>query len=139
MKIRSLIDAEQPTILDESFGWKKYYNLDAIYAWLDQLLEKYPNVLTNFNYGKSYEGRTLRAVKVSHKAGNPTIFIESNIHAREWITAATVTYLLNELLTSNKTEIRYLANNYDFVIVPVMNVDGYVYTHTTVSLLTRFS
>lgn len=69
---------------------------------------------------------------------NPTVFIESNIHAREWITAATSTYLLNELLTSNKTEIRYLANNYDFVIVPVMNVDGYVYTHTVVSLFAEF-
>lgn len=53
--------------MDENFGWKKYYNLDAIYAWLDQLLEKYPKVLTNYNYGKSYEGRTLRAIKVSHK------------------------------------------------------------------------
>lgn len=65
--------------------------------------------------------------------GNPTIFIESTIHAREWITAATTTYFLNELLTSNNTEIRNLANNYDWVIVPVVNVDGYEYTHNRVS------
>lgn len=64
---------------------------------------------------------------------NPTIFIESTIHAREWITVATATYLLNELLTSNDPENRYLADNYDWVIVPVVNVDGYVYTHTRVS------
>lgn len=64
-----MIDAEQSTIFSDAndFGWEKYNNLDAIYTWLDQLLEKYPNVLTNYNYGKSYEGRTLRAVKVSHK------------------------------------------------------------------------
>lgn len=63
---------------------------------------------------------------------NPTIFIESTIHAREWITAATATYLLNELLTSNDPEIIEIANNYDWVFVPVVNVDGYVYSHTRV-------
>lgn len=145
--------------LNFGFGWNKYHDLNVIYKWLDQLLEEYPNVLTNYVYGKSYEGRPLRAIKVSHKKvltsytwqetyfrananvrecatflqGNPTIFIESTIHAREWITAATATYFLNELLSSNKPEIRYLANNFDWVIVPVMNVDGYQYTHTTVS------
>lgn len=51
----------------EDYGWKNYYNLEATYKWLDQLLTKYPKVLTNYNYGKSFEGRQLRAVKVSHK------------------------------------------------------------------------
>lgn len=63
---------------------------------------------------------------------NPIIFIESTIHAREWITAATATYLLNELLTSNDPGIREMSNNYDWVFVPVVNVDGYVYSHTKV-------
>lgn len=63
---------------------------------------------------------------------NPTIFIESTIHAREWITVATATYLLNELLTSNDPEIREMSNNYDWVFVPVVNIDGYVYSHTKV-------
>lgn len=49
------------------FGWDKYNDLTAIYDWLDKLLEEYPDVLSNYNYGKSYEKRDLRAVKVSHK------------------------------------------------------------------------
>lgn len=63
------IDAEQPLTLDDGagFGWKKYYDLGAIYTWLDEMLMKHPNVLTNYNFGKSYEGRPLRAIKVSHK------------------------------------------------------------------------
>lgn len=64
--------------------------------------------------------------------GNPTIFIESTIHAREWITVATATYILNELLTSSDPAIKDLADNYDWVFVPVTNVDGYAYTHSTV-------
>lgn len=64
-----LFDAEQSLSLNDSgdYGWKRYYNLTAIYGWLDQMLAKYPKVLTNYNFGKSYEGRPLRAIKVSHK------------------------------------------------------------------------
>lgn len=63
-----LIDEEQPQGLDRPyFGWEQYKNLSTIYAWLDELLEKYPKVLTNHTYGTSYEKRPLRAVKVSHK------------------------------------------------------------------------
>lgn len=65
--------------------------------------------------------------------GNKKIFIESTIHAREWITAATATYLLNELLNNpNDPRIVELSEKYDWVIVPVLNVDGYEYTHTRV-------
>lgn len=63
---------------------------------------------------------------------NPIIFIESTIHAREWITVATATFILNELLTSTDPEIKDLANNYDWVFVPVVNVDGYAYSHSSV-------
>ncbi|XP_055308556.1 zinc carboxypeptidase-like [Sitodiplosis mosellana] len=130
---QKLIDEEQPhdTAYGGHFGWDRYHDLDVIYAWLDEMLQKYSSVLKNHNYGKSVEGRALRAVKLSKKEGNPTIFIESTIHAREWITAATTTYLLNELLTSTDSEMQHLANNFDWVIVPVTNVDGYTFTHST--------
>ncbi|XP_055308598.1 zinc carboxypeptidase-like [Sitodiplosis mosellana] len=113
------------------FGWKNYYNVSTIYAWLDDLLQKHPNILTNYNFGTSYEGRPLRAIKVSYRKGNPTIFIEATIHGREWPAAAVATYILNELVTPSDAEFRQLAHNYDWVIVPVLNVDGYEYTHTT--------
>lgn len=64
--------------------------------------------------------------------GNPTIFIESTIHSREWISIATSTWLLHELLTSNDEEVKKMAENYDWAFVPVLNVDGYAYTHSHV-------
>lgn len=82
--------------------------------------------------GQSHEGRDLKVVKLSHKEGNPGIFVDANIHAREWITSATVTWILNELLTSDDPAVRDLAENFDWYIVPVLNPDGFVYTHTTV-------
>lgn len=63
-----LIDDEQPKYGSRgTYGWERYYNLHDIYSWLDQMLEQYPNSLTNYNFGTSYENRTIRAVKLSMK------------------------------------------------------------------------
>lgn len=64
---------------------------------------------------------------------NPVVFIEANIHAREWITSATATWFLNQLLTSTNPAIQDLAQNINWYIVPVFNVDGFVYSHEVVS------
>lgn len=156
-----MIDEEQPKSIPREFGWKAYYPLKDIYAWLDKKIEQYPNLLTNYAVGTTHENRTIRAVRLSHKEvsrtfirnalrnykifiqiyssqGNPTIFLESTIHAREWITVATATYFLNELLTSQDAKIKNLAQNFDWVIVPVLNVDGYEYTHSDVSRKDRY-
>ena len=87
------------------------------------------------NAGKTYQGRTIKGVKLSFgSSAKPGVFIEGGIHAREWISPATVTYLINEFLTSKDTAVRQLAESHDWYIVPSFNPDGYVYTHTTVSL-----
>lgn len=67
--------------------------------------------------------------------GNPAIFIEANFHAREWVSSATATWIINELITSTDPEVRAMANTVDWYIVPVANPDGFVFSHTTVSFL----
>ncbi|XP_017476951.1 PREDICTED: zinc carboxypeptidase-like [Rhagoletis zephyria] len=131
--VQSLIDGEQlsKSTDDSTFGWTRYYPLSAIEAFLDEILAKYPAVTSAIDIGTSYEGRKIRGIKISYKEGNPGIFIESNIHAREWITSATATWLINEFLTSTDEDVRSLAENHDWYIVPVLNVDGFVYTHDT--------
>lgn len=54
-----------------------------------------------------------------------------DLYYREWITSATATWFINELLTSRDLVVRDLAENIDWYIIPVLNVDGFVYTHTT--------
>lgn len=126
---------EADTRADATFGWTRYYNLAEIDAWLDTMLAAYPDVTSGFVLGQSYEGRDIRGLLISYKWGNPGVFIESNIHAREWITSATATWLINELLTSKDELVRELAESHDWYIVPVLNVDGFVYTHETVDEL----
>lgn len=63
------------------------------------------------------------------------MFIEANIHAREWISSATATWFINQLLTSTDPAVVDLAENIDWYIIPVMNPDGFSYSHTDVSKL----
>lgn len=52
------------------------------------------------------------------------------IHAREWIATGIATYIINELVTRFHAYADLLAG-IDFYIMPIINPDGYDYTHTT--------
>ncbi|ETN58891.1 zinc carboxypeptidase [Anopheles darlingi] len=131
--LQKVIDEERPVRRKKQgeFGWEDYYTLNEIYEWIDTMVQQYSTVLTVNSIGRTYENRDMKVIKLSYKSGNQAIFIEANIHAREWITSATVTWILNELLTSEEPRVRYLAENYDWYIVPVSNPDGFEYSHTT--------
>ncbi|CAG2102537.1 unnamed protein product, partial [Medioppia subpectinata] len=51
------------------------------------------------------------------------------IHAREWISTAACLWISNQLVST--TNYDTLLEKYEFIIVPTLNPDGYVYTHTT--------
>lgn len=126
--VQELFDQENPLVTPRSFGWTAYYRTDDIYEWLDHILEEFPDVTSGFVAGQSYEGRQIRGIKISYKTGNKGIVIEAHIHAREWISSATATYVINELLRSNDPEVRDIAENTDWYIIPVTNPDGLEYT-----------
>ncbi|PSN45352.1 Zinc carboxypeptidase [Blattella germanica] len=105
--------------------------VEDIYAWMDSLELEYPNIVEQVTIGTSYEGRPLRGIIISYKEANPGVFLESGIHASEWIGPATATWIVNELLTSKDTNIRFIAENFDWYIFPSVNPDGYQYSHTT--------
>ncbi|XP_039950704.1 zinc carboxypeptidase A 1-like [Bactrocera tryoni] len=129
-----------PNRRDGDYTWREYHELDDTYAWLRTLTEKYPEQVSLFVAGKSYEAREILGVKISYsssradeaaRAMKPGIFIEGGMHAREWISPATTTYIINQLLTSTNADVRKVAESYVWYLVPHSNPDGYVYTHTT--------
>jgi murein tripeptide amidase MpaA len=111
--------------------WTDYHDLAEINTWLNEMAALHP-AITIEEIGRSVEQRPIHVVKISKKSGNPGIFIESNIHAREWITSATVTWLINEMFSSTDPEAVALFENYDWYIVPVLNVDGFEFSHASV-------
>uniref|UniRef100_A0A1L8DQV2 Zinc carboxypeptidase A 1 n=1 Tax=Nyssomyia neivai TaxID=330878 RepID=A0A1L8DQV2_9DIPT len=111
------------------FDFDNYHTLDEINIWLKSLEQAYPDLVTVVSAGKSFQDRDILGIKLSHGSKNPGIFIEGGIHAREWISPATVIFLINELLTSQDEAIKDLAESYDWYIFPSINPDGYVFSH----------
>jgi len=109
----------------------QYHNLDEINAYLDSLISTYPNLVTGVITGSSFSGAQIRAVKIGMPGGNnrPAVFIDGCLHAREWLSCATMIYILNELTTKQDQYANYLSN-IDIYVLPVANVDGYTYTWT---------
>lgn len=66
---------------------------------MDHLAEKHDFIQT-FELGKSYEGVPIKGVLLSKKKGNTAVFVEGGIHSREWISPATSTFILDNLINS---------------------------------------
>lgn len=132
--VQERIELETPSVAPLALGWESYYRVDDIFQFLDDQINAYPGIVSGFTAGQSYEGRPIRGVKISYSAGNKAIFVEANIHAREWISSATATYLINDLLSSTDAEVRNMAESYDWYIIPVSNPDGLEFSHTNTRL-----
>ena len=87
------------------------------------------------NAANSFEGRPIKYVKISstnfEDESKPVIFIDGGIHAREWIAPPTVTWAIHKLV-EDLTE-SDLLDRFDWILLPVVNPDGYKFTFTNVS------
>ncbi|OXA49575.1 carboxypeptidase B [Folsomia candida] len=123
---RNRLDAKQ----SGNMTWTEYHRMDTIYAWMDGLVAANPNLVSIETYGSSNQGKPLKVLKVSTGGSNkPAFWIDSAIHAREWISPAVNTYIMNDLIHNiNHANLRA---GIDFYFAPLINPDGYEYTFTT--------
>merc|ERR1712168_927895 len=120
-------ESNQPNAFWGGFDYNRYNTYDAIVSELKKLAGQYSSAST-FSVGRTYEGRDMVGIKIG--SGNkPAVWIDGGIHAREWISPATVMYFLNKLLTSGDSRAKQVLDMYDFYFLPVFNPDGYQYTH----------
>lgn len=62
------------------------------------------------------------------------MMLQSLLHAREWVTLPSTLYAIEKLVI-DITE-RDLVDNIDWIILPIVNPDGYEWTHTNVRIYT---
>lgn len=115
----------------KDFNFWQFQTYDEINEWAIKLANENPKEVTVFNLGKSVLGLDMLALKLSRGVNNSAVFMESGIHAREWLAPAAATWMFNELLTSEDPEIRNLSSEYDFYLVPLVNPDGYNHSWTS--------
>ncbi|XP_072275227.1 carboxypeptidase O-like [Pyxicephalus adspersus] len=118
-----------------TFDYTKYHPMDEIYAWSHQIRDAYPDLVTLNFLGSTYEIRPIYYFKIGLPSNKKkkVIWMDCGIHAREWISVAFCQWFIRELLerhNSNKI-IQKALENMDFYIVPVINIDGFVYSWTT--------
>ncbi|XP_050348097.1 carboxypeptidase B-like [Nymphalis io] len=136
--LRTMLEKEQDAIkkarrnseISRAMDWKSYHRLDVIYAFMDELASLYPYLCSVNVIGKSVEGRDLRMLKISNgDSENTGVWVDGSIHPREWISAAVVTYIADQLVRTFHEQPESITNK-DWYMLPVLNPDGYEYTHT---------
>jgi murein tripeptide amidase MpaA len=133
--VQALIDLEKAqaklgvkSSADHDMSWTEYHTLDDMYSYLDYLEATFDFVTTQ-SIGKSGEGRDMRIAKIckGECGAKPAIWIDGGIHAREWISPATVTWMLRELVENDAAH-SDLTDNMDWYFLPSHNPDGYAFS-----------
>lgn len=88
-----------------------YHRLGEIHDYMKELAQEYPNRVKIQNLGQSYEGRNMLMWILTNNVQNrdsvapkPIIWIDSGIHAREWISPATGLFLATQVRPSLVTQ-----------------------------------
>jgi hypothetical protein len=116
---------EDPT----QFAHDAYLRYNDQVAWVQAAAAASP-IASTFNAGTSYANRNIIGIQINAGTNRPAIYLDSNIHAREWISSATMLYIIDQILTGTSTDATYMRNNFRWYIVPNLNPDGYEFCWT---------
>lgn len=101
--------------------FSKYYHYDEFERMILEL-RSYENVRVEA-IGKSWMNRTIYAIFIGNVYEKPVVLIVGGHHGREHVSAQFPLYYAY-LLVTNESQ-RKLLDHYSFIIIPLLNPDGY--------------
>ena len=129
--LRTYDEASAALMRPDNLFFQDYRPLSVIVPWMTLLESMYPEYAQVVEIGKSFEGRTIHALKVGTNAEGEgkkkTIIVTGAAHAREWISVSTVNYMAYSMVTGYRKGdigIDAMVDNFDWIFVPTLNVDG---------------
>jgi murein tripeptide amidase MpaA len=108
-----------------------YYRYEALTRILQAYAEEYPHLVRLQSIGKSYEGRDIWLLTLTHFASGsdeekPALWVDGNIHASEVSASTACLYLIHRLVQEygNHPSITRCLDTRAFYICPRVNPDG---------------
>lgn len=141
--VQALIDlaeAEQYGPFENRAFFDAYPTYAQASAYVDSLVASYPQFATRISLGNSIQNRSIFALRLTSpvpprgsSTRKPVVLINSIQHAREWISLTSTLFVATELLSGYATDPidRRILDEYEVVVVPIVNPDGYNITWTS--------
>lgn len=115
-----------------------YHNYAEMVAEITSVASANPDLVSRFDVGSTYEGRTIHGLKISDNVGTdedePEVLFTANQHAREHLTVEMALYVVNALVDGYRagdTRIQPIVNSREIWIIPSVNPDGAEYDVAT--------
>jgi carboxypeptidase T len=113
----------------------KFHSYDEAQSELKSLASAHPDLARYVKLGTSFEGRDIFALKITRDpdvddGSKPEVLITGCHHAREWISVEAPMFFANQLVMGypSNDSIRYLVDNLQIWIIPIVNPDGLTYS-----------
>uniref|UniRef100_A0A8C6XYV4 Peptidase M14 domain-containing protein n=1 Tax=Naja naja TaxID=35670 RepID=A0A8C6XYV4_NAJNA len=110
---------------NDGYSYEKYNEWDKVQNLCDILQRKHSSAETIPIYQRHWE--------IGKKSGEGNaIFMDCGVHAREWISPAFCQWFVKEAISTygKDRDMTHILDNMNFYIVPIVNIDGYVWSWT---------
>ncbi len=135
---RHAAEVERRRGLDGPGWFENFKTLDEFRAFFNGLSTARPDLVSPvFVAGQSIQGRDIWGVRITGpdapgnpRSTRPQVMFNGGQHAREWANHMTVAFIADQLVARYDSDpaVRRIVDAVEFVIVPIVNPDGYAYT-----------
>ncbi|XP_041469203.1 carboxypeptidase B-like [Lytechinus variegatus] len=137
--VQDMIDREAAEMINSkndfnaaNFDYNQYHTYEEIFAWMNDFSSSHPDV-SMVKVTTTYEGEAVYGLRIAKSPSATNVaYIQGGIHAREWVSPATVINLINMFVLNYGSDdtVTSMLDNFVWIIVPVYNIDGYKFSHT---------